>query len=85
MITKPAPASSEEAELRKIRKILILMSVLFVPMLFVGFGLSTLLDSEVALTVVAAPYLLTMVLYSVKAFVAYYRVTGKYPFYWMFK
>jgi hypothetical protein len=56
------------------------MMVLFIPALLVGFGLNSLLHSEVPLTVAVIIFLIILTALSIRRFVAYYEWTGKHPF-----
>jgi hypothetical protein len=56
------------------------MMVLFIPAILVGFGLNSLLHSEVPLTVAVIIFLIILTALSIRRFVAYYEWTGKHPF-----
>jgi ABC-type sugar transport system permease subunit len=75
-----------EEEYRRTGKILLVLFVMYVPFAFlVGFGVARLLNSQVAFYGTGAIYLAVTIVVSVKRFVAHYKWTGKFPFYWLFK
>ena len=72
-----------ETEFRRTRRWILVLMVLFFPVLFVGFGLNGLFHSELPLTVCVALFFVVLIYVSVRNFIAYYRWTGRYPFYWL--
>jgi hypothetical protein len=61
------------------------LMALFFPVLLAGFKLSDVLHSEVPLTASVALFFVVLIYVSVLTFMSYYRLTGKYPFYWLRK
>ena len=74
---------AEEAFRRTGRWIVVLL-ILFFPVMFLGFGLNNLFHSEVPLTLTVALFFIVLIYASARRFIAYYRWTGKYPYYFLF-
>lgn len=72
-----------EMEFRKTGRWILVLLVLFFPLLFLGFGLNSVMHSDAPLTVLVAIFLVVLIYASARRFIAYYRWTGKYPFYWL--
>lgn len=73
-----------EYQFRRTGRFLAILLILFVPVVgLVGFGLGRLLNASWPLFLCAGFWIAAMVALSVLRFVAYYRWTGKYPFYWL--
>ena len=70
-------------EFRKTRRWILILCVLFIPVLVGGFALNGLVHSELPATLFAIVFFATLIYLSVRAFVLHYRMTGKYPFYWL--
>ena len=70
---------------RMTRRWILILAVLYIPLLLGGFALNDLFHSELPATLCAIAFFATLVYLSVRSFVSYYRLTGKYPFYWLKK
>jgi len=82
-MTTPGTEAAHE-QYRKGVRILIALLILYLPVVAViGFGLDKLLDSELPFAIAAPAYLAVVVIFSVRTLRAYYRWTGKYPYYWL--
>jgi phosphatidylglycerophosphate synthase len=80
-----ANLSGVELEYRKTGRWILILLALFFPVMFVGLVLNDLSHSEVPLTICVAMFFVVLIYVSVWRFIAYYRLTGKYPFYWLRK
>jgi hypothetical protein len=75
-----------EREYRKTGRLLTTLFILFIPIAGgTGYLLGRLFDSELALFLPAGIYMAALAVLTVRRFMAYYRWTGKYPFYWLVK
>ena len=75
-------ANPNELAYRRTGRILLVLVLLYVPVVGAfGFGAGKLFDSDWPLGVVAALYLACIIVFTIKRFTAYYRWTGRYPFY----
>ncbi len=72
-----------EAAFRRTGRWIWIMLELFIPIMFGGFGLNDIFHSELPLTIYVAVFLAVLIYISILRFVAYYRKTGRYPFYWL--
>ncbi len=73
-----------EYQYQRTGRVLAILFILFLPVVgLVGFGLGRLLGASWPLFVSAGVWMGVMIVVSVLRFVAYYRWTGKYPFFWL--
>lgn len=85
-MTEIRDISQYETEYRKTGRLLAILFILYVPIAgATGYFLGRLFNSELALFLPAAIYMAVLAVLTVRRFMAYYRWTGKYPFYWLMK
>lgn len=85
-VTNQTTRGVNEQQYRKGVRILFILLVLYIPVVgAIGFGLDKVLDSELPFGITALVYLAVVVFFSVRAFIAYCKWTGKYPYYWLRK
>jgi hypothetical protein len=85
-MTQARNISEYEIGYRKTGRHLAILFIFFVPIAgATGYFLGRLFNSELALFLPAVIYMIVLAILSVRTFIAYYRWTGKYPFYWLIK
>ena len=84
-MTKQRNPDDPTNEFRKTRRWILILLALFIPLLLGGFALNDLVHSELPATLCAIAFFAALIYLSVRSFVSYYRLTGKYPFYWLKK
>lgn len=75
--------SKAELEFRKSRRWLLVLLALLVPITLLASKLSDILGSDLVFGVTEAAFMLAFVLVCTWSVIAYWRWTGKYPFYWL--
>jgi membrane protein YdbS with pleckstrin-like domain len=75
----------EADKFRAVRRWILILVVLYIPVLASGFALNRLLHSELPATLFVIVLFASLIYLSIRAFVLHYRLTGKYPFYWLRK
>ncbi len=77
--------SDAETKFRKSQRCLFILLLLFIPVTLVASKLSDLLHSDLVFGLTEAGLMIGFVVVSVWVYVAHIRLTGKYPFYWLFR
>jgi hypothetical protein len=84
-VTKKRNPDDMTNEFRRTRRWILVLFVLFIPLLIGGLALNNLAHSEIPATLFAIVFFATLIFLSVRAFVSFYKMIGKYPFYWLKK
>lgn len=83
-MSNPSRSSAETKFLRRRRWLFVLL-ILLIPCTFLASKISDMLHSDLVFGLTEAVLMVGFVVVSLWVYLAHCRLTGKYPFYWLFK